>query len=753
MTVDGGGLNRVFDIDPTAAAMPFTATFRGLIIQGGVTNVDGAGIRASGAASVTLDRDNVLNNLSLTYGAGIAMEPSSTGSLTLLASHVLGNRALTSGGGIAARGTGPIMIGPQSEVAENYVFDSDGGGVWLAGSSLTVTGANIHDNRAINGNGGGIDNSGAGAVVITGSIVAENSAKTGGGYADSGAAPLTIVNSFILDNAAGSNGGGLDASGPMSTLTNTTVSGNAAVLGGGMHISGTGTTRIADCSIAGNGADGSGGIADEATMLIVTGTTFATNRALGSGGAIGGFNTVGDVSISNSLFRDNQTYISGGALFFIAGTLEVAASRFTGNASQSGGAGNLAPTSFSIVNSTFDANRAFVAGGLVLAPSGTANVLSNDTFSGNSAKDDGALRIQGTTATILTMIDDTIAGNTTTGTAGGMEDFGGALVVQGTILAGNTAAGAPSDFTYTIGTLTDKGGNLLGSTAGSSGKFGPGTIVGDPKLGPLAANGGQVAGAPADGQIIPTMALLPGSPAYGKGVAAGAPTNDERGFARHASPSIGAYESQYSNTAPANPLFVDVLYEILFNHPVDPAGLVACTNFLNNGGSPTALIQILQSSNEYLDDEVAQLFHRYLDRAPTSPEFSSFSAALKSGATPEQVAAVLVGSNEFFQDYGGNNDGFVLAAYQTTLGRAAAPSEVAGWDQVLAGGMPRSNVAGLFLSSQEYLTDLIVDDFEAYLGRDPSPSDLSAFLGAAKAGVTSPMLASITLAGSYAART
>ncbi len=67
--------------------------------------------------------------------------------------------------------------------------------------------------------------------------------------------------------------------------------------------------------------------------------------------------------------------------------------------------------------------------------------------------------------------------------------------------------------------------------------------------------------------------------------------------------------------------------------------------------------------------------------------------------------------------------------------------------------MPRSNVAGLFLSSQEYLTDLIVDDFEAYLGRDPSPSDLSAFLGAAKAGVASPTLASIALAGSYAART
>ncbi len=728
-TVDGGGLNRVFDVDPAASAMPFTATFRGLVIQGGVVNADGAGIRVSGAASVTLDHSTLLNNLSLTEGAGIAMEPASTGTLTLLGSRVVNNRALASGGGIAARGTGAVVIGSQSEIAGNISYNNDGGGIWLAGAApLAVVGANIHDNRAINGIGGGVANNAAGSVAISGSIIEDNSARIGGGYADAGTGPLTIANSFVLNNAAGANGGGIDAGGTSINLTNTTVSGNSAVLGGGMHLHGTGTTRITDSSILGNGGNGAGGIADEATKLIVTGSTFASNRALGNGGAIVAFGTVGDVSISNSLFRDNATYVSGGALYFLAGTLEVSASRFTGNASQTGGAANLAATSFSIVNSTFDANRAIIAGALSLTLTGAGNALTNDTFFANAAQKDGAIRLIGAANTTLTMTDDTVDGNTATATTGGVDQTASNLVVQGTILAKNTAADAPSDYTYTGGTLADKGGNLLGSTAGSGNKFGTGTlvVVGDPKLGPLLDNGGSSAGAPADSQIIPTQALLPGSPAFAKGLAgAGIPTSDQRGFARPAKPAIGAYEPQYAANATPNQVFVENLFEVLLNRAADPASLASSVNYLNGGGSGVTLVQILQGSSEFRGIEAVQLYKRYFDRIPSAAEVANLANFLAAGNTPEQVAAIFIGTSEFFGDAGNDVDVFVEAVYRDTLARAASPVERGGWVQILAQGGTRTGVATLFVDSAEYLDLLVAADYDAFLGRAPTPAELA----------------------------
>ena len=350
--------------------------------------------------------------------------------------------------------------------------------------------------------------------------------------------------------------------------------------------------------------------------------------------------------------------------------------------------------------------------------------------------------------------DDTIDDNSAASDGGGVyQDSSDTVNILGTIVAGNTAGGLPSDYDYVTGTLNDKGGNLLGNATGDGGKFSAGTIVGNPKLGPLADNGGNRAGAPGTSQVIPTQALLPGSPAILTGVA-GTVTDDERGFDRPATkPSIGAYEPQYASNASPNQVFVENLYEVLLDRVADSGGLAAGTNFLNGGGSPTALAQILLSSTEYLDDEATLLYQRYLGRTPSASETSVVAGVLKAGTTPEQLAAILVGSPEFFQDYGGNDDVFVQATYATVLGRAAGPDEAAGWDQVLAGGALRNAVAALFLSSQEYLTDLCVLDFEAYLGSEPSPSTLANFLAASKAGVSSQTLAAIALGGSYTART
>ena len=81
---------------------------------------------------------------------------------------------------------------------------------------------------------------------------------------------------------------------------------------------------------------------------------------------------------------------------------------------------------------------------------------------------------------------------------------------------------------FGTGTLTGSH-NLIEDGSGGL----AGTTTGDPKLGPLANNGGPTQ----------TMALLAGSPAIHAGDPAFAPATDQRGFARDAAaPDIGAYE-------------------------------------------------------------------------------------------------------------------------------------------------------------------------------------------------------------------
>jgi hypothetical protein len=115
--------------------------------------------------------------------------------------------------------------------------------------------------------------------------------------------------------------------------------------------------------------------------------------------------------------------------------------------------------------------------------------------------------------------------NGSNGFASGCLSITNALLVN-TILAGNSPGNCS-------GTITDAGHNL---SSDSTCAF---TSVGslnntDPKLGPLADNGGPTL----------TMALLPGSPAINAGDTAAAPLTDQRGFPRPSglAADIGAYE-------------------------------------------------------------------------------------------------------------------------------------------------------------------------------------------------------------------
>src|SRR5206468_4102870 len=159
------------------------------------------------------------------------------------------------------------------------------------------------------------------------------------------------------------------------------------------------------------------------------------------------------INLVGTTVAGNNAGLGGGLHLRGTGTTRITDSSIVANGGYVGGGIGDDVTKLIVTGSSLASNRASSFGGAISTSSAT-----NDTFVANAAQKDGAIYVTGPATTTLTMIDDTLDGNTATATSGGVEQILGTLVVQGTILAGNTAAGAPSDYTYTGGTLTDKGG-------------------------------------------------------------------------------------------------------------------------------------------------------------------------------------------------------------------------------------------------------------------------------------------------------
>jgi hypothetical protein len=787
VVVDGGGLNRVFDINPAGSTTPFTVTFQNLTITGGSASPgdgadgSGGGIRAQGGASVVLNNVTVVGNTATADGGGIGFESpnnDSTGTLTLNHSTVSHNSAGDAGGGIETDGTGLVTINPGSVIVGNTCVNQ-GAGIWLdaGGAPLVVTGAVVRGNAAITMLGGGIGNAGAGSVTISGSLVEYNySGGMGGGFGDAdNKGNLTIRNSLFLDNVAVDSGAGVQEGGPDTSITGSVFQGNVTQNNGGALIV-TGTTAtVTGSRFSANVATNGAAIEDTAGSFSISDSTLDHNHTLATNGGTGGNGAgldvgsgAGTVSVATSLFlndtANNGTLANGGGINQTAGTLTVTNSQFANDAANVGGAISFAGTTLTVTGSTFNANRSTNGGGAInfagtgTVANGDGSTLTNDTLVANVTGDHGGALLDAGPGD-LALLNDTINNNIAATNGGGIDLTGaGILSLQNTIVAQDLAFVAGNDvFTATGLTVTDNGGNLVGSTAGATG-FGPGTLSGNPHLGPLLNNGGHFAGVPSGRRVVPTEALLPGSAAFGKGVAAGAPATDERGFPRPGggatNPSIGAYEPQYAANATANQIFVENLYEVLLNRPGDPLA-ANFVNFLNHGGSPVVAAQLIESSPEFRADEVQALFQGLLHRSAIPAEVQASLKYLGAGGKLSQLEASLFGSGEYYQLHGGTTDTFLEGLYEDVLGRPLDTAGTGLYGQELNAGASRTNVALQVLSTPEALTDQLLSDYQGLLGVTMSSSGVAPIVKLLQSGFTRETIDALILgsAGSFAQRT
>jgi hypothetical protein len=383
----------------------------------------------------------------------------------------------------------------------------------LNGQTISLTSGQLVINKNLT-----ISGPGAGQVAISGGglsrVFVVNSGVT-----------ATIQGLTIQDGGLAGGGGGIFNDGGILTVSNDTIMNNSATYGGGIF--NAGELTISGSLFTGNSAvrvppasSGAGGGIFNLGKLTVHNATFSDNRAYRGGASFN--DSLGQMIVAHSTFRGNSTTTLGGGVAN-DGILTVTDSTFDANsASQGGGINNV--NFLSVDNSTFRGNSASSAGGGIVTWSGFM-LVTNSTFVDNSATGNGGGLYNANPQNSL-VINSTLSGNSA-GQGGGIYDEDG-LQIWNTIIANSTSGGNCS-----LGVNTGPGaGNL--SWPDDNSCLGLNVIIADPKLLPLADNGGPTH----------TMALDTGSAAIDAGDDSQCPAADQRGAARPAGAhcDIGAYE-------------------------------------------------------------------------------------------------------------------------------------------------------------------------------------------------------------------
>jgi CSLREA domain-containing protein len=532
-TQAGGAIHSGNGSDPSH---PPTVTIINSLFYNNTASVQGGAINSSG--SVVVSNSTFSGN---TAPKGGAVYLDTNGSVNFISATLSGNSAIDGGSGIYAVAGSTLNI--HNSILANSIAGNACGGSALAfieysliddGSCGTTNGVNGNltgdpQLSALADNGGPTQtmalSSGSPAVDMgDNSLLTE--AAVGADFNGDGDTNDTLT----TDQRGGSYArvtndtvdmGAFESPVPPSTLTVDTISDSNL----------TGCTDLPnDCSLRGAIND-SNAYHGKQTILF-DGTVFQTPQTITinvslpeitSAIAINGvrpdlltisgnhatrlFYINGDLAISNVTIADGYADY-GGAIGLNSGSLTLDTVIMKNNlATQVGGAihsGNGGAPSHSgtvtIINSLFYNNTASLQGGAINTAG--SMVVSNSTFSGNTAPKGGAVYVD--TYGSVNIISTTISGNGASGGGSGIYAAGGSFFIHNSILANSTEgsdcmAAVPHIVEYSL--IED---GTCGITNGVNGN-----LTGDPLLDPagLADNGG----------ISMTIALLQGSPAINSG--------------------------------------------------------------------------------------------------------------------------------------------------------------------------------------------------------------------------------------------
>jgi CSLREA domain-containing protein len=428
----------------------------------------------------------------------------------------------------AAGLTGPITL----------VKPSDGGGQLVINKTLAITGPSggiVLLRRSTDPEFRILRIGTSGKVALT-NLTIRNGKIGGGGGGILSFGPLILTNSTVSGNSA-DFGGGIDNHARL-TIVHSTIENNS---GGGIYNHNNQTLSITRTTVGDNTGTG---LVNDGGTLTLTSSTVAGNDA---GGIVQGRGTS---TLSLTRVVDNSTAGRGGGIFLFQGEMTIRTSTIARNsAATGGGIANRDGGSYTILRSTIFNNTASDAGGGISNEAlgfGRLEVdltLINSTVSGNTAPQGGGIFNSNhidEAAASLRVTNSTVAGNSATQEGGGIDVNAGGLTLVNSLVAQNGAPSGPDVLEGPEGAGVGASFSLIGDGSGSGISNANGNQVGtsgspiDPKIGPLANNGGPTR----------TRALLAGSPAINAASPADCPAVDQRGVVRPqgAGCDIGSYE-------------------------------------------------------------------------------------------------------------------------------------------------------------------------------------------------------------------
>lgn len=420
-------------------------TFTDCTITGNEAIRNGGGIYAKDSSTVTVNGGSISGNSAAgtnrntSGGGGIYAEGGSTVDLndtTIANNHVTGNYG--SGGGV--RVNNGTLSADHVKILENTT-NSNGGGISVKDSVLTVTDSEIRNNVAGGSNGGGVEIIGSTTdnkehTIINTEITGNCAEERGGGvYVEQ--ASITIEGSTLDNNhakhtdgsQASSEGGGLSVRGGKDvTLDNTKVTNNSAKDGGGIWVRDDIDTNVTiknNCKITGNKSVYAGGGVmvrqdfNKKIGISIENSTIENNSAANGGGIY--LIRKAHLDLKNTSVSNNHA-VYGGALFLTQGASVSSSEKTTMNNNNTTlGGGSLwveSGSSAELFDTDLSHNTATKYGGAVYVSANSKATLTKVTLSDNHAATGGALFLFSNSH--ATLDNSEVSGNKATGNGGGV---------------------------------------------------------------------------------------------------------------------------------------------------------------------------------------------------------------------------------------------------------------------------------------------------------------------------------------------
>ena len=363
ITVDGGGVSRVFQIDSGAQAI-----LTGLTIQHGNNDFGGA---FWNAGTLTLSNSTFAANTATTSGGVIY---NSYGTLTVATSTFSKNTA--DYGGVVYNDHGTLSL-TNSTLTSNSVTVS-GGVIYNTYGTITLTSSTLSTNAAYYG---GVIYSDYGTLTLTNSTLSANTGAYGGAV-NNWRGTYTVTNCILSTNSA-TDGGGAIANYDTVTVANSTISGNLATStssqGGGLYNYNGATLIVTGSNLTGNSATYQGGGIFNQGTLTVNASTLSGNSTNAGGGIENGDGSSATLTVTNSSLTGN-TANYGGGIDNYGGTLTLGNSTIFANSGIGGGVCTTLGTLQSMVNTIVAGNTGSTGpdiDGSVIA--GNNNLIGNSS--------------------------------------------------------------------------------------------------------------------------------------------------------------------------------------------------------------------------------------------------------------------------------------------------------------------------------------------------------------------------------------